>query len=930
MTVREKRKLLGEKDFRAYYDASQFRTDAWNELKVAVAKLAKQQTPDSDKAEDLKHTVANTLEVLEELERYWAFPGRRTVKDLRTALKRSWSQALKLGVDRIARSLENDDYRRRNLRDIFREIGDHDTPQEAAQDSDDDMPREKRPYFELLVVDRLTPSEEDELRASLLAMRRDDDEFIYDVVVAPSCEDAIIAALFNHNIQCCVMQYGFDARTVVKTPELLSYLDQADPDLLKGLEDDGYLELAKVLKELRPEVNLFLVTDDPVENIVGRSEGLFDRMFYRTEDYLELHLSILKGIDSRYETPFFTALKEYSAKPTGVFHALPISRGKTITKSHWIKDMGDFYGRNIFLAETSATTGGLDSLLQPTGPLKEAQEKVARAYGSRHSYFVTNGTSTANKIVMQALCRPGDIVLVSHDCHKSHPYAILLSGALPVYLDPYPLPQFTMYGGVPLRRIKEALLNLKRAGKLDRVRLLLLTNCTFDGVVYDPLRIMREVLAIKPDMIFVWDEAWFAFARFMPTYRRRTGMWAAGRLRRLLKSPEYRAEYDAWKERFAASDPNEDSTWLDNDLMPDPDEARVRVYATQSTHKTLTSLRQGSAIHVYDQDFARKSEGAFEEAYMTHTSTSPNYQILASLDVGRRQVELEGYEFVKKAVELSMALRERIEENPQINRWFRLLRVQDIIPAQYRPSGLDRFYSPDSGFKRMEEAWREDEFALDPQRVTVEVGSAGVEGDAFRKLLMDRFDIQINKTSRNTVLFMLNIGTTRGAIAYLLEVLLKLAAEIDGESEERSPMEQQLFDGTVDRLTNQLPPLPLFSRFHQVFRPDPTGDTPEGDLRTAFFEAYDEDKCEYLKMDGTIARAMGDGREVVSASFVTPYPPGFPVLVPGQVISEGILSYLKALDVKEIHGYNPQFGLRVFRQSALDALQASHQPARVN
>ncbi len=86
--------------------------------------------------------------------------------------------------------------------------------------------------------------------------------------------------------------------------------------------------------------------------------------------------------------------------------------------------MGEFYGPNIFLAETSATTGGLDSLLQPDGPLKRAQELAARAFGSRHRFFVTNGTSTANKIVMQALVRPGDIVLLSHDCHKSHPYAV--------------------------------------------------------------------------------------------------------------------------------------------------------------------------------------------------------------------------------------------------------------------------------------------------------------------------------------------------------------------------------------------------------------------------------------------------------------------------------------------------------------------------
>jgi arginine decarboxylase len=267
-----------------------------------------------------------------------------------------------------------------------------------------------------------------------------------------------------------------------------------------------------VLKSVRPELDLFIVTDDPIERIAGRTGGIFRRVFYRLEDYLELHLSILKGIYDRYETPFFTALREYSRKPTGVFHALPISRGKSITKSHWIRDMGEFYGPNIFLAETSSTTGGLDSLLQRTGPLKEAQEKMARAYGSKRSYFVTNGTSTANKIVMQALCRPGDIVLVAHDCHKSHHYALVLAGSLPIYLDPYPRQRYSIYGGVPLEEIKRTLFRLKQAGKLDQVRMLLLTNCTFDGIVYHPERVMREVLAIKPDMIFVWDEAWYAFA----------------------------------------------------------------------------------------------------------------------------------------------------------------------------------------------------------------------------------------------------------------------------------------------------------------------------------------------------------------------------------------------------------------------------------
>ncbi len=179
------------------------------------------------------------------------------------------------------------------------------------------------------------------------------------------------------------------------------------------------------------------------------------------------------------------------------------------------------------MAETSATCGGLDSLLEPTGPLREAQQLAAHAYGSRHTYFVTNGTSTANKIVTQALVAPGDIVLLDRNCHQSHHYGMMMAGANVVYLEAYPLNDYSMYGAVPLREIKSKLLALRRAGKLDRVKMMSLTNCTFDGVVYDVERVMEECLAIKPDLVFLWDEAWFAFARFHPVYRTRTAMASA-------------------------------------------------------------------------------------------------------------------------------------------------------------------------------------------------------------------------------------------------------------------------------------------------------------------------------------------------------------------------------------------------------------------
>ena len=172
--------------------------------------------------------------------------------------------------------------------------------------------------------------------------------------------------------------------------------------------------------------------------------------------------------------------------------------------------------------------------------------------------------------------------------------------------------------------------------------------------------------------------------------------------------------------RALGADPDDD-TLLATRLYPDPARARVRVYATQSTHKTLTSLRQGSMIHVFDQDFGQKVEETFHEAYMAHTSTSPNYQILASLDLGRRQAALEGFELVQKQVEYAMRLRDAVDNHPLLRKYMRCLTTADLIPAEFRPSGIGQPLR--SGLKNMQTAWANDEFVLDPCRITIYIGA---------------------------------------------------------------------------------------------------------------------------------------------------------------------------------------------------------------
>ncbi len=903
------------------YNVARMRMDAWNRLRDYGRRLAKAERA-GDELSRWQEEVERMLAVLEPYEAYWAFPGRLAFEKLKGFFEQGAYGAFARHGERIVQLLTKDTYRNLDFSTSrLSEYADLVNVSRVVESVHENTRGEHRPYFEVLVVDDITPEQETELRLQLRSLRSPDDEFVYELVVARSFEDALVAVLLNDDIQCAVVRYIFPFRSpsggLGLAPEVGGLLRDDLKRLASMLGSVRSRHLGRVLKELRPDLDLFLVTDSPLEHVAGEETEEFERLFHRQDYHRELHLSILKGVGDRAETPFLTALWRYSRKPTGVFHALPIGQGKSIVKSHWIRDTASFFGPSGFMGETSATTGGLDSLLQPHGPLKRAQGLAARAFGADRTYFVTNGTSTANKIVMQALVGPGDVVLLSHDCHKSHPYAVIMSGAFPVYLSAYPLSEFSMYGGVPLREIKERLLDLRREGKLDRVKMLLLTNITFDGVTYDPERVMEEILAIKPDMVFVWDEAWFAYGRFHPALRRRTAMEAARRLRARLSGEAYRREYRHWKEGFDASD---DESWLSERLLPDPDVVRIRVYATQSTHKTLTALRQGSMIHVRDEDFEQQVRDAFEEAYMTHTSTSPNYPILASLDMGRCQVELEGYALVQDSLEIAMTLRERIHSDPLLQHYFRILGPGEMIPEEHRPSGLRRYYDPEEGWAELIGPWQTDEFVLDPTRITLHVGRTGMDGSEFKRMLMDRFAIQVNKTSRNTVLFLTHIGTTPATVAHLVKALTRVARELDQTLPYQSEASRRLHRERVASLTEELPPLPYFSRFHRAFRPDPEGSTPEGDMRKAFFLAYDGEACDHVKLDAHLVDRVSAGEEIVSASFVTPYPPGFPVLVPGQVMSPEILNYLRALDVTEIHGYRPEFGLRIFRTGALAGL----------
>jgi arginine decarboxylase len=898
--------------------SAQRRLDRWHRMEEAAQRVAAAITAGLD-TEQPATELTELLDELDSYERFWLFPGQATVRRLREHLTNSEIPMLLQLANRAVHRLGE-----------FGDAGslfDLDLPlnQQAV-----DQFAEGRHFVTVLLADNTPDDVPRSLAQELQRVDVNGQDIGFGLLVVGSVEEAMAAAALNDEIQACIIRRDLTLRATNPLPPDVA-TTKLEPETVSDLTGNG-IRCGRWIRQLRPHLDLYLLTDESVAAHDPRTEQIFARTFYRLNEEAELHATVLAGIRRRYETPYFDALRQYAAAPIGQFHALPVARGASVFNSRWLQDMGEFYGRHIFQAETSATSGGLDSLLDPHGTVKQAMEKAATTFGARQTYFVTNGTSTANKIVLQALTKPGDIVMIDRNCHKSHHHGLVLAGALALYLDAYPVQKYAIYGGVPLRNIKQTLLDLKAAGRLDRVRMLLLTNCTFDGITYNPLRVMEEVLAIKPDICFLWDEAWYAFAAAVPFARQRTAMDAAQRLADRLASRDYREEYAAWRAEMADVPQAE---WADRRLLPDPAQARVRVYATHSTHKSLSALRQGSMIHVWDQDFERSAREQFSEAYLTHTSTSPNQQLVASLDLARRQVDLEGYRMVRATYQMALAFRDRVAHDELLRRWFRVLDVADLVPAAQRPSGVGSYLplaNPTGPHPEWDRAWSDDEFVLDPTRVTLYLGRTGMSGYEFREqILMDRFGIQINKTSINSVLLIFTIGVTWSSLQYLLDALRRTATALNNAVHGASHAERALMHRRTRALIASVPQLPNFSHFDPSFRP--VEQTPEGDMRAAVYATYEKNDREYIPLDE--ARSLTDaGRDLVSATFVVPYPPGFPILVPGQVISAEILNFLMRLDTREIHGYRPELGLCVFTKRALSrhAAERGHrhstQPAR--
>ncbi|MGB4112820.1 MAG: ornithine decarboxylase, partial [Yoonia sp.] len=261
-----------------YYSATQLRSDRWSALRASVGALDRAPTGKSS-ARDRK-TTSELLDALALIEPYWAFPGMAVFDHLRRQFEHGSYTDLAFTVGRITRALTTGAYRRRSIpleRDIIDKEADNDeallSPEARAL---------TKPYFEVLIVDDVNEQQERWLRNNVTGMRRAEDPFTYEAVVVPSLEDALIAVLFNHNIQAIVVRPGLVLRSKIDNEILHKYLNRAgSSDEFDAMLPENYgPELCRLIARVRPELDAYLVTDRSVEDIAGHDLGICRRVFY--------------------------------------------------------------------------------------------------------------------------------------------------------------------------------------------------------------------------------------------------------------------------------------------------------------------------------------------------------------------------------------------------------------------------------------------------------------------------------------------------------------------------------------------------------------------------------------------------------------------------------------------------------------------------
>ncbi len=635
------------------------------------------------------------------------------------------------------------------------------------------------------------------------------------------------------------------------------------------------VELIRIARVRAPHLPIFAIGEQvtienaPAEAMADLNElrGLL-YLFEDTVPFLARQVArAARSYLDKLLPPFFKALVQHTSESNYSWHTPGHGGGVAYRKSPVGQAFHQFFGENTLRSDLSVSVPELGSLLDHTGPLAAAEARAARNFGADHTYFVINGTSTANKIVWHSMVARDDLVLVDRNCHKSILHSIIMTGAIPLYLCPE-RNELGIIGPIPLSEFSRESIQAKidasplARGRAPKVKLAVVTNSTYDGLCYNA-EMVKQALGASVDVLH-FDEAWYAYAAFHEFYAGRYGMGTRC------------------------------------------DESTPLVFSTHSTHKLLAAFSQASMIHVQDGGRRQLDRDRFNEAFMMHISTSPQYGIIASLDVASAMMEgPAGRSLIQETFDEALSFRRALANLRQNlaadDWWFSIWQPEQAAGADEVATG-DWLLQPGAGWHGFGEV-AEDYVLLDPIKVTLvmpglsadgALGERGIPAAVVSKFLWER-GLVVEKTGLYSFLVLFSMGITKGKWSTLLTELLEFKRHYDANQ----PLLQALPSiANTDLLRYQGMGLrDLCDQLHACYRDNATPralrrmytELPQIAMKPA--DAYDRlvrREVEAVPLDQL------EGR--ISAVMLVPYPPGIPLIMPGERFTEktrAIVEYLQ-------------------------------------
>lgn len=629
-------------------------------------------------------------------------------------------------------------------------------------------------------------------------------------------------------------------------------------------------ELSEVeqLAGINPDLPVFAVYTDHSEMDLDLSNFALSLSFLQYDQHLlaDDFQRILRAINKYYDRivpPFTKQLINYVKENKYTFCTPGHMGGTAFTRSPVGSIFYDFFGENTFKADVSISVPELGSLLDHSGLHRRAEEFIAETFNADYSYIVTNGTSTANKMVGMFAACDGDTVLVDRNCHKSICHYMMMTNVIPIYMKPT-RNAYGILGGIPKEEFTTKSIQNKIAASplaASWPSYAVITNSTYDGLLYNT-EYIKETLNIRN---LHFDSAWIPYTNFHPIYEGKFGMYSGAR-------------------------------------------DGQTIFETHSTHKLLAAFSQASMLHIK----GKIDKEVMDECYMMHTSTSPLYQITASCEVAAAMMKGErGYHLINRTIKRATNFRAEIKKlRASSHSWY-----YDV----WQPDDFDRF-NPKCWELESEAVWHgfknqdAEHMYLDPVKVTLLL--PGIENNQIAEfgipasivsMYLDDHGVVVEKTGPYSMLFLFSIGIGRPKSMRLLTLLNDFKTDFDANLPVRD-MLPRLYAEYPEFYRN-MKIQTLAARIHQLMK--------EYQLADVMYRAFDclpqiemtpHQAFQKLIKGQVSTIKMRELEGHTSAVMVLPYPPGVPLIMPGEKVtheSRPVLDYLIMLEEigKELPGF---------------------------